>query len=460
MKDATDIEIQGLDELFEKYRKSPNSYVFVLLADACRKLGRIDEALEICGRGIERHPRYASGHVVRGKCHYDLDDHDTARGAFEKVLTLDQNNLVALKYLGMIEANRGDYDSARGYFQHILRLDPDNQSIKETMRVMEEHRQMSSDTVTPRPAVGSAADDEPGVPGAGAAVETSDELATLTLADIFAAQGYHDKAVKICEELLKKNPRNGVVREKLKSLGGDPNDIPHTEPSVASVGRAEMPDAQAVEIDDPSAVDLDGGTDEPSAADPDGTDGPSAAGLDGADDPNAIDLGGRTADPGGAAAAARDRVIELGGGGLGEPVRPTLSGNAMDGRGAAPARDEADGRETVELTGPMDDRGAILLPQDSPDLEAAPPREAPAEPEAVGRARPPQAGARTTDTPVGFSEIDSGATGPQGADAPRAADERRDVEGGEPAPSQHARRAIDEKESMSHFQRWLRQMKD
>ena len=49
------------DELFRRYDSAPDSYVFVPLADACRKLGRFEEALEICEDGIERHPNYVSG---------------------------------------------------------------------------------------------------------------------------------------------------------------------------------------------------------------------------------------------------------------------------------------------------------------------------------------------------------------------------------------------------------------
>ena len=93
MKKTTLSGEQGLDDLFEKFRQAPGSFVFVPLADACRKMGRLDEALEICEKGVARNPSYASGHVVKGKCLYDRGDFDTACETFERVLDLDDNNL-------------------------------------------------------------------------------------------------------------------------------------------------------------------------------------------------------------------------------------------------------------------------------------------------------------------------------------------------------------------------------
>jgi hypothetical protein len=51
--------------------------------------------------------------------------------------------------------------------------------------------------------------------------QTPDVLATTTLADIYAAQGYRKKAIKIYRELLQAAPGNRDVREKLRALGVD-----------------------------------------------------------------------------------------------------------------------------------------------------------------------------------------------------------------------------------------------
>jgi tetratricopeptide (TPR) repeat protein len=246
-------EVHDLDELFERYRRAPDSYVFVPLADACRKIGRIDEALDICENGVRRHPVYASGHVVKGKCLYDKGDREAARETFERVLLLDEDNLVALKYLGMIEADDGELDAAGRHLQRILSLDPENKEIKSILHLVEEQEQIErsgeessagdmevveeilGDT-TPEPTEDlprrdesvSDAPIEAGPPAdwgeqivRSDEIETSDELASVTLADIFASQGYKSKAEKIYREVLRKQPRNEVVRKRLHELTGE-----------------------------------------------------------------------------------------------------------------------------------------------------------------------------------------------------------------------------------------------
>ena len=75
-----------------------------------------------------------SGKVVEGKCYFDLGQVDEAEGSFEAVLEMDAQNLVALKYLGMIQAGRGDLDAARQHFKRILKIDPGNREITRACR--------------------------------------------------------------------------------------------------------------------------------------------------------------------------------------------------------------------------------------------------------------------------------------------------------------------------------------
>lgn len=258
-KTREDQEIRDLDELFERYRQAPESFVFVPLADACRKMGRIDEALEICEGGIQRHPEYPSGHVVKGKCLFDKGDRDGARDVFERVLMLDENNLVALKYLGTIEADSGDLTAAERRFRHILSLDPENKEIKGILATVGEQE---ASLVEPEPQTvdvmegvdeilrGNADDadallDDDAAPdvlvaetpeardvsstASGEEIETSDELASVTLAEIFASQGYKSKAEKIYREVLRRQPAADEVRKRLRELTPEEPDVPAGE---------------------------------------------------------------------------------------------------------------------------------------------------------------------------------------------------------------------------------------
>ncbi|HXV14014.1 MAG TPA: tetratricopeptide repeat protein [Candidatus Krumholzibacteria bacterium] len=261
-----------IDDLFERYRRAPGSHVFAPLADAYRKLGLVEEALDICARGLSANPRYASGYVVQGKCQYDAGRADRAEESFKKVLEIDAQNLVALRYLGIIRAGCGDSDGARGYFERILTLDPGDKDILQRLDAIRESAPVSANTLveeieqvlqpeaskTPtieivkervdvraekrveqpaRTAVEARTEDRkvpaedvielpevrdefegsPIVLGDDDSV-TTEYIATVTLADIFASQGYSEKALKIYHDVLRRQPNNDDVRRKIAAV--------------------------------------------------------------------------------------------------------------------------------------------------------------------------------------------------------------------------------------------------
>lgn len=233
-----------IDDLFDRYRRAPGSTIFAPLADACRKAGMIEEALDICRKGLESNPRYASGYVVQGKCLYDAERPAEAEAAFRKVLALDPKNLVALKFIGIILSERGDAGAARACFEHILALDPDDRDIRRRLEevgdakpsaVPREPRPVPRHAVN-APAAASipetvelrATQSEPGDAGdddfEGAPITlgdesgTTDEIATMTLADIYAAQGYTEKALRIYHEVSRRQPNNEELRRRISAL--------------------------------------------------------------------------------------------------------------------------------------------------------------------------------------------------------------------------------------------------
>jgi tetratricopeptide (TPR) repeat protein len=246
MTDRFQTDNRELDDLFERYRAAPGSHIFAPLADACRKAGMLEEALEICARGVGAHPRYASGYVVQGKCLYDAGRSGDAEAAFERVLDLDPKNLVALKYLGMLHAERGESEIACDYFEHILALDPDNREIRARVEDVEQagprasHASVRAEAEMLSDVVAEEAADAPAPDVAGEEVAllpdmeddafegepitlgdesvTSDEIATMTLADIYASQGYHSRALKIYREVLRRQPDNAALAAKIESL--------------------------------------------------------------------------------------------------------------------------------------------------------------------------------------------------------------------------------------------------
>ncbi len=262
-----------LDELFDRYRLAPDSTVFAPLADACRKAGMVEEALLVCARGIKAHPRYASGHVVHGKCYFDAARTAEAEASFRRVLELDDRNLVALKYLGIIRAELGDAAGARRFFEDILTLDPEDKDIRRRVQQLGETAVPAAPAVAatsgparvataPVPAdenvheLREVADDEfVGEPiTLRDASVTSDEIATLTLADIYAAQGHPVKALRIYREVLRRQPNNDELRRKIDALeGATPADAPPPaaeEPMLPPIPDVVARPAETADADD------------------------------------------------------------------------------------------------------------------------------------------------------------------------------------------------------------------
>ncbi len=78
-----------IDKLERRYAENPKGRNFAPLADAYRKAGQLDQAIELCKSGLERHPDYVSAHIVYGRCLIDQKDDSGAKQVFTKVLTLD-----------------------------------------------------------------------------------------------------------------------------------------------------------------------------------------------------------------------------------------------------------------------------------------------------------------------------------------------------------------------------------
>ncbi len=194
---------EELQNLIERYKRSHDSRLFAPLADAYRKNGDVDAAIEILERGIEKFPDYASAHVILGKCYYDKGATERAKSEFMRVLGLDAENMVALKFMGDILLAEDRKTQAAEYFRKILAIDPTNDEVAKALKAMEEALPAKEIDLADR---GATRDERPR------------ELATMTLAGIYAAQGYYTKALRIYGEVLEREPENREAKEMVDKL--------------------------------------------------------------------------------------------------------------------------------------------------------------------------------------------------------------------------------------------------
>jgi len=122
-----------IEKLEKRWAENPKGRNFAPLADAYRKAGELDRAIELCTAGLERHPDYVSAHIVFGRCLIDQKNDPGASAVFRKVLALDPENVLALKILAEIAARGGRYDEAADWLSRLLSADPMNGDAAEAL---------------------------------------------------------------------------------------------------------------------------------------------------------------------------------------------------------------------------------------------------------------------------------------------------------------------------------------
>jgi hypothetical protein len=114
-----------LEKLERRYQEDPGRN-FAQLAETYRKLGRLDDALDVLRAHLTDRPNYVSGLVVLGRCLLDQHNDAEARETFERVLSVDGEHIIALKALGEIAERGQELDAARRWYQRLVDVDPMN----------------------------------------------------------------------------------------------------------------------------------------------------------------------------------------------------------------------------------------------------------------------------------------------------------------------------------------------
>jgi len=124
-----------IDELRKKFDENPRRF-FAPLANEYRKAGDFEQAVFICQEYLPQQPGHMSGHIVYGQTLFDMGRDEEARAVFETALTLDPENLIALKHLGDIARQAGDFEGSRSWYQRVLEADPRNDEIVQILEAM------------------------------------------------------------------------------------------------------------------------------------------------------------------------------------------------------------------------------------------------------------------------------------------------------------------------------------
>lgn len=122
------MDYDRLRELQEKFDENPRRY-FAPLANEYRKGGQPKRAIEICRAHLAQMPGHMSGQIVFGQALFEAGEWAEARTVFERALTLDPENLIALRSLGDMALQAGNTAEARSWYARLLDADPKDAAV-------------------------------------------------------------------------------------------------------------------------------------------------------------------------------------------------------------------------------------------------------------------------------------------------------------------------------------------
>jgi hypothetical protein len=114
--------------LQEKFEENPRRY-FAPLANEYRKGGQPKRAIDICRSQLAQLPGHMSGQIVYGQSLYECGEFEEAKQVFERALTLDPENLIALRSLGDMSLQSGNTVEARKWYARLLEADPHDAAV-------------------------------------------------------------------------------------------------------------------------------------------------------------------------------------------------------------------------------------------------------------------------------------------------------------------------------------------
>ena len=223
------------------FRRLPRVPLFARLADEHLRRGRVQRALALCEEGCERFPRYATGFFVLGRCYEERGMWPQARSALDRGLQLDPDNPAGLQRLSRVHRRLGQGERALECLERAAALDPLSRRLaKELSSLAAEVRPpAAAEGAVPEAPAPAAAPAAPGprpavsrlgapedaeltallreidrtgrVPGEPAAAEGG-PVPTVTLARLYARQGFPERALETYQRVLAADPGNQAAR--------------------------------------------------------------------------------------------------------------------------------------------------------------------------------------------------------------------------------------------------------
>lgn len=272
-----------LEKYLKEYQENPRSRVFAPLAEAYRKSGLIDEAIEICKEGLEYHPSFLSGMVALARCYFDKGLYTATIKELEKVVSEVPDNYLAQKLLAESYVLVGDKNNALKSYKMVLFMNPRDEEAKiavseiekidqriideELNQAIETEILMDEEDIPPVPLatppsfqtdvdfkvideVANNADyefEEKHISKAFNANKDDDspdmiltDISTMTMGELLESQGLKDKALEVYKKIFEQNPDQAIIKQRIENLEKELGISKYTHEEISTDGVIEF----------------------------------------------------------------------------------------------------------------------------------------------------------------------------------------------------------------------------
>ncbi len=120
-----------------QYQENPKSRIFAPLAEAYRKIGLVDEAIQICREGLDHHPTFIGGKVALARALFDKKRHRDVRELLKDAINEIPDNLLAQRLLADSNLVLGFLDEALNAYKMILYFNPSDEEVAGMVQELE-----------------------------------------------------------------------------------------------------------------------------------------------------------------------------------------------------------------------------------------------------------------------------------------------------------------------------------
>jgi tetratricopeptide (TPR) repeat protein len=124
-------------DYLKKFQDDPTSRVFAPLAEAYRKSGLVDQAIEIAREGLRVHPHFVGGRVALARALFDKKMYPEVLDELLSVVRDVPDNLVAQKLYAESALMVGRVTDALGAYKMLLYFTPGDPEIAQMVRELE-----------------------------------------------------------------------------------------------------------------------------------------------------------------------------------------------------------------------------------------------------------------------------------------------------------------------------------